>query len=456
MKAARAAIRVADDAIASAVRELNERLVYLEQGLAEVILFEDDPDYPGTKKVFVRPVWKIGPEYKNQTVIVDHQKNGTPITKTKFEVWLESRRRAGAKGLVMRPGQPFGILPATREFNLWSGWAVKPRPGTWALMREHIREVIAAGDSIADEYIVNWLAYIIQHPEKLPEVSLVLRGSEGTGKGTLAQAVGKLFGRHFLHLTSGQLTARFNDEQKDKVLIFADETFYAGDPTVSNKLKAMITERMMRIEPKNVNAFVLPNYRKFIIASNDKHVVPAGPDARRYAVFEVSDARRDDFEYFKAIYDELEAGGYAAMLHDLLGRDLSEFDPRKFPITAALFDQKKLGFDPITEWWFEKLLDGDSWPQELPRSSILFDLNASHGLTIHDKRGLETKIGMVLKQLCPSIRNVRPSGRESTRRPRVYVLPTLEEARVEFEARVKTEIDWNTGEIRKRPRRRTK
>src|SRR6185312_4061578 len=46
--------------------------------------------------------------------------------------------------------------------------------------------------------------------------------------------------------------------------------------------------------------------------------------------------------YFKAIDAQMEAGGLAAMLHDLLTLDLSQFEVRHVPETAALVDQKRL------------------------------------------------------------------------------------------------------------------
>jgi hypothetical protein len=37
------------------------------------------------------------------------------------------------------------------------------------------------------------------------------------------------------------------------------------------------------------------------MASNNDWVIPAGPDARRFFVLNVSDARKQDFSYFEKI-----------------------------------------------------------------------------------------------------------------------------------------------------------
>jgi hypothetical protein len=52
-------------------------------------------------------------------------------------------------------------------------------------------------------------------------------------------------------------------------------------------------------------------------------------------------ARKQDSAYFGAIAAQMDGGGLAAMFHDLQQRDLSKFDVRRVPQTAALADQKR-------------------------------------------------------------------------------------------------------------------
>ena len=102
------------------------------------------------------------------------------------------------------------------------------------------------------------------------------------------------------------------------------------------------------IEPKNVNAFEIDNCLHVIMASNNDWVVPASADERRYAVFDVSDARLGELDYFKKLNEELDGGGLAAMLHDLLGMDLGEWHPREdVPQTEALRRQKVLSLKGV-------------------------------------------------------------------------------------------------------------
>jgi hypothetical protein len=78
---------------------------------------------------------------------------------------------------------------------------------------------------------------------------------------------------------------------QDKLFMFADEAFWAGDKTSERTLKGLVTERVMMIEPKGVNAFQWPNRLALYMAANEGWVVPASHDERRYAISGVSGNR---------------------------------------------------------------------------------------------------------------------------------------------------------------------
>ena len=94
-----------------------------------------------------------------------------------------------------------------------------------------------------------------------------------------------------------------------------------------------------------------PNRLHVMMASNERWVVAASMNSRRYFVLEVSDARKGDFPYFDAIVKQMQAGGgYEAMPHDLLTRDISAFNVRDVPTTEGLQRQRSLSLSlPTTE-----------------------------------------------------------------------------------------------------------
>jgi len=186
-----------------------------------------------------------------------------------------------------------------------------------------------------------------------------MRGVEGTGKGTLARALKHLLGQHGLAISNSKhLTGNFNAHLRDCVFLFADEAFFAGDRQHVGVLKSIITEPYLTVEAKYANAMQVPNFLHLMMASNEEWVVPASMEARRFFVLEVGGAHKDDHEYFAEIWREMDAGGYEAMLHDLLHHDLTRFNVRGVLVTEGLQQQKKLSLGTTEAWWLDTLQRG--------------------------------------------------------------------------------------------------
>jgi hypothetical protein len=182
----------------------------------------------------------------------------------------------------------------------WASCPAETRNQPRAVSGARAHKIICGGNDEYFEYLLNWMARVVQEPGAAGEVAVVLRGKEGTGKGFYAREYGRLFGRHYLQVTQTKhLVGHFNDHLRECVLLFADEAFFAGDKAHASQLKALITEKWMMIEPKGVNAFAAPNFTHIIMASNDKWTVPAGPDARRYCVLDVSAEQMRRSQYFE-------------------------------------------------------------------------------------------------------------------------------------------------------------
>ena len=260
------------------------------------------------------------------------------------------------------------------ELNLWQGFGVEPRDGDWSRIRGHLRYRIACGDEQSFNYILRWLAWSVQNPGEPAEVALVLRGGRGTGKGMLARAVMRVFGQHAIQVSNpNQVSGGFNAHHEDCALMFADEAVAPSQKKAREDLKRMITEPTLFIERKGIDPYPVKNRLKVLMASNDDWVVPAGPDERRFAVFDVADRGDYDSGYFKELVAEIDGEGPAAMLHELRAMDLDDWHPRyDIPQTKALQEQKALALRPVEVGVRELLVDGGA--------------PARHGTTIEGDR----------------------------------------------------------------------
>ena len=368
---------------------------------------------------------------------IPRMKKGKLITVPLADYWLQHERGRQYERLVFKP-PPCPCDP--RDYNLWHGLTTKPSEGDWSKMAEHIRQVICSGSDAYSEYLLNWMAMSVQTPGVLPEVAVALRGGRGTGKSLFVRAFGELFGPHFLHLSSGeQLTGHFNAHLAAKVLVFADEAYWAGDKKAESSLKRLITEPSLLIERKGIDAHMENNFTHLILATNNDWSFPAGTDERRVFALQVSDERKQEHGYFGALVAELESGGREAMLHDLLERDLTGFNVRQVPATKELAEQKLQTLTPIELWWYGVLADGTiggTWPTRVDRQTLL--LLAQEALKKEGvaERSLRIKLGMALKRLLPggAVGDRGVGGH--------YRLPPLATCRAHF-CKVVADVTWD-------------
>src|SRR5262249_20363737 len=143
--------------------------------------------------------------------------------------WMNhSEGRQFTKLQTVPPGSEQPLEPGA--FNLWHGFAVEAKTGDWSKNKAHIKDIICAGDEAVFQWVMNWMASLVQRPGVRPRSASLMQGGQGTGKGWFAHNIlGSLFyPGHYIHLVGGsQLTGRFNDHLSGKVLVFADEAVWS-------------------------------------------------------------------------------------------------------------------------------------------------------------------------------------------------------------------------------------
>jgi len=284
---------------------------------------------------------------RERVVVPDHRGNDKRIGKGSW--WLDQEGRMQYDGVVYSPRKPApdGFL------NLWTGFGIEDEQGDWSLYCAHLLDNVCQGSEFIFEYVLDWMANAVQNPGEQGHVTIAMRGREGTGKGMVAKPFQRIFGQHYRYISSpAHLVGNFNAHLHQCSFLFADEALFAGDRKVEGVLKALNTEPLLTIEQKGVDAFQAANCLHIMMASNSDWVLPAGADARRYLVLDISDAQMQNHEYVAALDNEIMTGGAEALLYDLLQRDLSEFNPRKVPHTEALAEQKaftRRGVDALIE-----------------------------------------------------------------------------------------------------------
>jgi hypothetical protein len=452
------------------VAEMNERRFGARVGKDYVYGLETE-----TGVVF-QPARALFEEYANQKVKIgikkvksrDDSGNVTevelPTYRTKFEIWREHPKK--------RTYRTVGFWPPPRkcpdgDYNLWTGFAVQPllpedqvaRSSPDALREwadqiararcqrylDLMHDVICSGNDEHFNYLLKWMAFTVQHPGIPIEVSVSLKGELGTGKGTFARNFGALFGRHSTHLDrTDQLAGKFNAAISGKVVVFADEAFFAGDKKDLGSLKRLITEPTLAIERKGIDVVEENNCIHLIMATNNEHVHQAGRKERRFFTTVVSDARMQDHNYFNAIADEMRDGGRAALLSYLLTREVTHDDVRKVILTDELGRQQEHSLTYEEQWWLEKLFTGEittdgDWPTEVNVNTTLYPSYVCW-CQAHNVHRHVTLIDFSRRVLAPYLGPPTLSG--ASRTSKRSLLP-LEQAREKFDALKGTPTDWH-------------
>lgn len=393
-------------------------------------------------KIDFGPVADLHLLYKNKPL----QMNGK--TKSVSEHWIDWPKR-----LQFPNGVEFDPSEKVRKgtLNLWKGWAVRPDPhASCKLFLNHLRHVVCSGDEAAFRYIVGWMADLVQNAGRKPGVGLILKGGKGAGKSIVSDYLAAMIGtRHSPVIAeSNQLVGKFNAHMADALLLRVEEGYWAGDRKAEGVLKNLVTSATLAIERKGVDVGMVRSVMRIIVTSNSDWVVPASFDERRWAVFNVSDSRIGDEEYFAAYSAEMDGDGPAALLHYLQTYPLTDFNVRVAPETEGLLEQKLASLRDFDKWWFDVLRRGalgDDWENGTVRiscDSIADDYNAhAKDDRFHAQHMDGRSIGKALRKVCPAVDRKKGGSRSS--RIWQYVIPALSECRREFEKLAKRKIDWS-------------
>lgn len=359
-----------------------------------------------------------------------------PIPKS--TIWLaDEGRKEFTGGVEFTPDQPTEYeSPVGLTYNMWRGWTVEPEKGDWSNLKAHIEEVICSGNEEHSTWLLDWMADLYQNPANPKGCAVVLKGLEGSGKGTLFEAIGRTIGRHYKHLTQDKhLTGSFNGHLQDALLIFADEVVYGGEKKHAGALKALVTEPKLMVERKGLDAYSYRNYARIGIASNEDWFIPAGPQSRRWFILETSSDKCKDRKWFNKIYEEMENGGIEAMMHELMNREITS-DLKRAPETALLKDQQERYLASIADtfqgWWNDclekesiEILDeanedgeigSNGWPELVDRQMI-YDVYEQWCLAKrYERRQIKTKPEFYRNMERYGARSVRPSMQGVRRR----------------------------------------
>jgi len=347
--------------------------------------------------------------------------------------------------------------PST-TLNYWIGPLVQPQSGPWDVIQEYLQNVICDGNTALYQYLVRFLAHMVQCPEEKPGVMIIFLGRQGTGKGMFFQLLLKLWPRTTLVVSDiAQVVGQFNAALERNFAICMDEAIFSGDKKSQDRLKSLVTEKTLRIEQKYQPSRTIGSVHRIFAASNHEHFSRIEGDDRRSLFIRVSAVRQNDHDYFAQLNVALnDAAVIGAMLHDLMHIDLGGFNVRRRPLTREHDKQKLLSLTGFDRYWYEVLCLGKfmqihiyspslfdkDWIQggfvssdSLMQGFKAFDRNSERYETLQ-----VAQVTNALKRLCPSLKKDRANL--NGKQLRGFKLPPLDVARSQFESVFSVQLEW--------------
>ena len=216
------------------------------------------------------------------------------------------------------------------------------------------KEVICGNNAELYNYVISWIAHMIQHPGVKNETALILKGLQGIGKNTFTDVISELLaGYSAKNITDiSELTGNFNSVVESKMFIVLNELSNCGVNCFAdfNSLKSIITDDTIRINEKNQPRRTAENVANFIFVTNNSFPVRIELGDRRYVVLAVSATHKGDIDYFAKLHASFTKEFYDNLLTFFIKYDIKGFNPRNIPMTEAKQDLIEASRSEFDEW----------------------------------------------------------------------------------------------------------
>lgn len=252
-------------------------------------------------------------------------------------------------------------LSGKRYVNRFLGYSLEPAYGDvtpWLSLLEHLIP--------REEYrqrVLEWLAFMVQHPDVKCEWQLVIAGIEGAGKDSLLKPFNRIFGSAMKSGGNNDITGAYDDILAcTKLLVFNEARNIRGDAL--ERLKRIsasegTTEFVANIKGKA--KVVMENLWSVVINTNNLDAIGVSENDRRFYVIFCDEVMPDALRI--TYYKWLEDGGSKWLFKFLLDLDIvGTFNPWVFPgkteFATRMYEYTRSDFDMTFDDYIESY-EGD-------------------------------------------------------------------------------------------------
>jgi len=218
--------------------------------------------------------------------------------------------------------------------------------------------------------VTQFIAHALRHPEQRPTYGLLLTGTTSTGKGTLYQSVlAPLLANQVASARSFEQVLGKHSELLNGTLLVILDDIKSGNANTYIKLKSVMTEPTILINPKYLLEKTVNVYSRIIFNSNESLPLPIAEDDRRWFAtqpMQHSVSKQETTQFIKTFKEWVNnESNLDAIFNYLMSVDLTDFDAyqcQQTPTLLAMMEQST----PTLELVLQDFIDSNplfSWTE---------------------------------------------------------------------------------------------
>jgi len=264
--------------------------------------------------------------------------------------WIKWPIRSCVARVTYAPGQP--RITENNEFNAWNGWGCHPEPGNVKPWHDLMDYLFDGADNEHKRWFEQWLAYPIQHPgEKLYSAVVVWGVQQGTGKTLVGHTMFRIYGENGTEIGDRDLSSTHNEWAENKQFVVGDEITGGDKRNSADRMKSMITQRLLRLNPKYIPSYTVPDRINYYFTSNHPDAFFLEDTDRRFFIHEVRSKPRENGFYHSYVRWLDEERGAQHLFDYFLNLDLAGFEPQGHaPSTVSKTEMIANGRSDLGSW----------------------------------------------------------------------------------------------------------
>jgi len=227
------------------------------------------------------------------------------------KVCLETAKRKS--GLVFAPPP---MVPGENDFNMYQGRKLTSLAGEFGderdfpVLHDFMLRVVCDGDQDKLDWLLLWMAQMVQRPGEKPGTAIIGVGDGGIGKGRFGTLLSKLAAPHFKQLENeNHVIGQFSGEHLSKcVLVVVNEAVFGASPRVSSTLKANVDSVTIQVEAKGMSIATVLSCTRYYFDSNEAVpvLIENNGSERRYFVLRFNSEEQGNTKYFEKLTEAIE------------------------------------------------------------------------------------------------------------------------------------------------------